>query len=284
MHFCRHRSVTGRPQQETDNSPMTTAAPAAERPAPNFGSSRRRIAANFLSLAGTSVFGLLITILIMVYVRRILGPAAIGQVSWAMAVISYLTAVVAPGLATVGQRELARSPERGPTLVALVLTVQTLLAVVAYGLVIAVAVLEPRGPTISLLLAIQGVGLFFAAWNNNWVLQAHERMAAPSLAALALNALQLPVLVIAIAGPADILLYAALALPFTFAGVAFNFWYLSRKGLLHPLRLRPTLRGAGPLLRDAWPLALAGAAVIVIANSGTFVLGFTHGTSVATMP
>jgi O-antigen/teichoic acid export membrane protein len=271
-----HRSVTGLADSDNDNAAMIPTAPAAS-PGPEFGLSRRRIATNFLSLAGTSVLGLVITILISVYVRRILGPAAIGQVSWAMAAIAYLTTLVTPGLATVGQRELARAPERSQSLVALILTLQTLLAVAVYGLVVIVAILEPRGPIVSLLLLIQGLTLFLAAWNNNWVLQAHERMAAPSLAALALNALQLPALMLAIDGPGDLMLYAALALPFTFAGLVFNFWYLARKGLLHPLRLRPTLRGARGLLRDAWPLALAGAAVMVTANSGTFVLGFTDG-------
>ena len=49
--------------------------------------SRRRIAVNFLALAGTNVFGLLVTILISVYVRRAMGPA-IGPVSWAMAAVA----------------------------------------------------------------------------------------------------------------------------------------------------------------------------------------------------
>jgi len=102
-------------------------------------------------------------------------------------------------------------------------------------------------------------------------------MAVPSVAALVLNALQLPVLMFAVEGPADIFLYAALALPFTFAGVLFNFWYLSRKGLLQPLKLRPTLRGGGALLRETWPLALAALAAMVTTNSGTLVLGFTDG-------
>src|SRR5215475_3021659 len=85
---------------------------------------RRRIAANFVVLAGTSVLGLAITILISVYVRRALGPAAIGQASWALAAIAYLGVVVNPGLTTVGQRELAKDLRRGQELMALILTLQ----------------------------------------------------------------------------------------------------------------------------------------------------------------
>ena len=81
--------------------------PAAAQP------NRRRIAANFVTLASTSVVGLIVTIVISIYVRRALGPAAIGQVSWALAAVSYLGVLVNPGLTTVGQRELAKTPSRG---------------------------------------------------------------------------------------------------------------------------------------------------------------------------
>ena len=237
--------------------------------------SRRRIAANFLTLASTSVLSLVITILVSVYVRRVLGPAAIGQVSWAMAAVGYLTVLVSPGIATVGQRDLARAPDQSERLLALVLTLQTLLATLVYGLIVAVAAFDPRGPVMSVLLAIQGLTLFLTAWNTGWALQAHERMVAPSLMALAFNALQLPVLVLLVHAPDDLLLYAALALPFTFASVVYNFWYLARRGLVRPLRMRPTLAGARWMLREAWPLALAQASALVMLHSGTLILGFT---------
>ena len=53
--------------------PMGTADPDLAAAPPN----RRRIATNFITLAGTSVLGLIVTILISIYVRRALGPAAI---------------------------------------------------------------------------------------------------------------------------------------------------------------------------------------------------------------
>lgn len=239
--------------------------------------SRRRIAANFLTLASTGILGLGVTIVISVYVRRVLGPAAVGQVSWAMAAVSYLTVVVSPGLAVVGQRELSRAPGRSEQLVALVLSLQTVLAAVVYALVVALAAFEPRGPTVSVLLVLQGLSLFITAWNTGWALQAHERMVGPSLAALAFNALQLPALVLLVRSPDDIVVYAALALPFTLAGVLYNVWYLGRHGLVRWSGLRPTLAGARWILREAWPLALAQAAVLVMLNTGTLILGLTDG-------
>lgn len=238
---------------------------------------RRRIAANFLTLAGTSVAGLLVTILVSVYVRRIMGPEAIGQVNWAMAVIGYLAVLATPGLAIVGQRDLARSPESTERRLSLVLTLQTLLAVAVYGGVLLFAWLEPRGRTTSLVLAVQGLNLFLTAWNITWVLQAHERMVAPSLATLAFNALQLPALLLLVDGPDDILAYVAIVLLCTLAGILWNVWYLTRRGIVRPAGLRPTLAGAIPMLREARPLALSQLAIAATLNSGTVLLGFTDG-------
>ena len=112
---------------------MSDAPPGAQQPVRSPGVSRRRIAANFLSIAGTNVLGLGVTILISVYVRRALGPEAIGQLSWAMAVVAYLTVLVSPGLTFVGQRAIAQASERTEALAALVLTLQTVCHVVQYS-------------------------------------------------------------------------------------------------------------------------------------------------------
>lgn len=240
-------------------------------------SGRRRIAANFVVLAGTSILGLLITILVSVYVRRILGPVAVGQAGWALAAIGYLTVAVCPALTIVAQRELARTPGLTQQRLALVLTLQTILAIVVYCAVLALAAFEPRGKVVSVLLTIYGVTLFSFAWNTGWVLQAHERMVAPSIAALIFNALQLPALMLLVYGPEDLFLYAALSLPFAFGIVFYNLWYIAHRGLARPLQLRPTLAGTGGLLREAWPLALAQAAAMIAMHSGTLILGFTDG-------
>jgi hypothetical protein len=61
--------ITGRPSIPFDNQPMNSAGPAPRESADRLPVSRRRIAVNFLTLAGTNVLGLLVTILISVYVR-----------------------------------------------------------------------------------------------------------------------------------------------------------------------------------------------------------------------
>src|SRR5947209_7609736 len=80
------------------NAAMATVADADRSAAEPVRPSRQRIAANFLTLTGTGLCGLLVTIVVSAYVRRALGPAAIGQLSWAVAAVSYLTVFANPGL------------------------------------------------------------------------------------------------------------------------------------------------------------------------------------------
>jgi O-antigen/teichoic acid export membrane protein len=222
---------------------------------------QRRIAANFVTLAVTSVLGLVVTILISIYIRRAIGPVAMGQVSWSLAVIGYLGLIVNPGLTTLGQRHLAGHPSRGNELVGLLLTLQTVLSTVVYVVLTGILVFDFPGPAISTLLLIQGLTLFLTSWNTGWVLQAHERMVAPSIAALAINMLQLPVLLLFIHSPSDVNLYAFLALPFAFVGVTFNFWYITHHGAIRLKRLRATFSGR-TLLRESWSVGLTQTAVL----------------------
>jgi O-antigen/teichoic acid export membrane protein len=228
-------------------------------------------------MAGSNAIGLLLTLVVGIYIRRVLGPEAIGQVGWALAVISYMAVLASPGLTTVAQRELARDHARGQSLFCLLITLQSLFALSTYGIVICIALLEPRGLTVSLLLAIQGLTIFASAWNTGWILQAHERMAAPSMVALLLNALQIPLFLALIHDTSDVYLYAILLLPIALLGALFNLYYSVRHSFIRLRGFRPTLVGASRLLRAAWPLALSQGAVLIYFNCDAIILGFTDG-------
>jgi PST family polysaccharide transporter len=234
---------------------------------------RKRIATNVLSLSVTYLLGFLATIGISIYVRRILGPEAVGQVNWVQAALGFGAILINPGLTTVGQRELAR--DRKADLPGLIVTLQTLLAALAVAVCLVCAALGALGRVRSLLLAIQAVGLLFVAWNLGWVLQAHERMVAPSFANLAFNALQLPLFLPFVHGPADVYWYAGLGLSYPGLMALFTVWYVARHRLVAAWRIG--LAGARALLAEAWPLALAQGAGLVFLYADTLILGVTDG-------
>jgi O-antigen/teichoic acid export membrane protein len=242
--------------------------------------SRGRIARNFLAIAITGAINLFAGLFISVYVRRTLGPMAIGEVSWNAAVLAYIALLSNPGCQIIGQRDVAKDPRSADELASLILTLQGVLCIGSYVLVLGLAALNLRGPEVSTLLVVQAMALFFAALDVNWVLQAHERMVGPSIATLICNLAQFPLLLAFVHGPDDIYLFAALNLPFAAANLIYRFWYLNRHGLLSVRRLHFRLTGARRLLRETWPLALSQAAIVVYYNCDTIILGFTHGDDV----
>ncbi|MBL6614109.1 MAG: flippase [Reyranella sp.] len=257
-----------------DSSSMSL--PAEAVPAAN-PYRRRTIATNFLAMSLVSGSLLLIGIFTTAYSRRALGPSAIGQVNWNAALLLFLTLLASPGIATIGQRDVAANHKRTASMASLVLGLQMVFALVAYGMVVAIALLDPRSGRSSTLLMVQGLAVLINAGNLAWVLQAHQRMAGPAIASLVLNLMQIPALLALVHEPSDVVVFAALTLPFTAALIGYNVWYLQHHGILRRGDLRPRLASAGTLLAQAWPLALSQAAVLLIYNCGAILLGFTHG-------
>ncbi len=236
-----------------------------------------RRAVNVFAMTASNVLGTLIGLAISIYVRRVLGPAAIGQVNWNLALLSYLALIANPGLQIMGAIELAQRPGETPRIASLVLTLQLIFSVIGYGVVLGVAALGLRGPAIGFLLLWQGLSLFVTAVNLDWALRAHERMVVCSIVSLVVNLLQLPILMILVRGPADVMIYAVAALPCLLLGAAFNFWYMRRLGYLGLASLAPTLTGWRDLMSKAWPLAASQFAIMICWNSGSVILGFTDG-------
>jgi O-antigen/teichoic acid export membrane protein len=252
-------------------------APAAT-PTPGAGPAyrRRTIATNFVAMTVVSGVVLLIGIFTTAYSRRVLGPAAIGQVNWNAALLVFVALLASPGIAVVGQRDIAARPKDTASIASLVLGLQMLFGVAAYAVVAAIALLDPLGGQGGALLLIQGLIVLINAGSAVWVLQAHQRMAGPAIASLIINLLQIPVLLVLIRDAGDIYLFVAYTLPFSLALVGYYFWYLQRHGILRFRDIRPRLASGGRLLAQAWPLALSLLAGLVVYNAGAIVLGFTH--------
>ena len=244
---------------------------------PAAGSRRRIIASNFLSLSAASLAGRLVSLVTGIYTRRVLGVVAIGQLSWCTSVLSYFSLLINPGLETIGKRDVARDPRQAGSMVSLLLTLQLMLAVVAFALVAGFAALHLRGPQISLILALQAVGLLLLPLNLTWLLHAHERMAAAALAEVVSQLLLLPAVLLFIHDPSHVVRYVWLAYPFRIGAIIFLAWYANHHGLFRWDKVRLGLTGAMRLVRAAIPLGFSQVAILLYYNFDAIFLGFTRG-------
>ena len=212
-----------------------------------------------------------------IYARRVLGVTVIGQLAWCVSVLSYFTLLVNPGLDTIAQRDVARVSHSGSEYVSKMFAVKLLLACGSLALVTVLAVLNLRGPQISYLLILQGMGLLLVPLNLAWVLLARERMGTQALVTALFQLLQLPALFLLVRNPSHIVRYVLYPYPFTIAMACVIFWYVVRHGLIDWRRLRLSLQGGLTLIREAIPLGLSQVAMLLYFNSDAIFLGFMRG-------
>lgn len=238
---------------------------------------RRVIAHNFLSLTATQMVGRVVGLFTGIYTRRVLEATVIGQYSWCLSVLSYFSLLINPGLETVAKRDVARDPSQASRLFSQLLALQLTLAVAACGLVAVFVVTGWREPIVNRLLVLLAIGLLFVPFNLTWLLQAHERMAPAAIAQVVAQILQVPTLVWLVLEPAHIVRYVVLGYPFQLGLIGFLFWYTTRHRLLQWSEVRPTFHGAWPLIKEALPLGLSQAAILLYYNFDTILLGFWSG-------
>lgn len=237
----------------------------------------RVIADNFLWLSAAQVAGRVVALFTGIYTRRVLGAVVIGQYSWCLSLLSYFSLLTNPGLETVAKRDVARDPSRAARRFSQLVTLQLALAVSAFGLVAAFFVTGLRGQMVSRLLLLLAIGLLFVPFNLTWLLQARERMAPAAIAQVVAQILTVPALVWLVHKPTHVIRYAVLGYPFQLGMIGFVFWYATRHGLLRWSEVRPSFHGTWLLVREALPLGLSQAAILLYYNFDVILLGLWSG-------
>jgi O-antigen/teichoic acid export membrane protein len=244
------------------------------------GNSRFRVVRNFVSLSAGQVVLALSGVVSGIYARRVLGATVIGQVAWTTSMLSYFTLLINPGLETIAQRDIAREPGHANEYVSKMFSLRLLLALISFASVGVLVLFNVRGPQISCLLVLQGLGLLIIPLNLGWLLWANERMSVQALVTTIFQILQLLALFLLVHKPEDVYRYVLYPYPFNIAVVGVLFWCAVRYGLIDWRRLRLTLQGTGALIREAIPLGLSQMASLLYFNSDAILLGFMRGDAV----
>jgi O-antigen/teichoic acid export membrane protein len=232
------------------------------------------IARNFLWLSVAQAAILVVGLFAGIYARRVLGPVAIGQYSWCVAVLTYFFLLANPKIGVIALRDVARQPGLAARRFSQILAVELSLALVAFSLVCMLAAIGLRGPTISHLLILSAIALLFVPLDITWLLQAHDRMAPPAICQVVVKILTLPALVLFVREPADVTRYVWLAYPFQLGAIAYLCWYARRHRLLGWTEVRPTFSGGWPLIKEAVPLGVSQGATNLYGNFDAILLGF----------
>jgi O-antigen/teichoic acid export membrane protein len=115
------------------------------------------------------VFSQLFSFFIVIYLARILGPADYGDISLALAIVSYFNLIATFGLPTIGTREVARTQANSQDAVSLIFSLRVWLAIVSYLLLVIYGLVFVSNPRLFHLSLLYGLTMFSSALLIDWV-------------------------------------------------------------------------------------------------------------------
>ena len=119
---------------------------------------------------------------IVVYLARVLGPADYGDLSWALAVVSYFNLLANFGLHTVGTREIARDQTNCQESANQILSLRVWLAILSYVLLILYGYFLVSNLRLLYLLLLYGLTLLSSSWFLDWFFVGMEDMKSLTIA------------------------------------------------------------------------------------------------------
>jgi O-antigen/teichoic acid export membrane protein len=240
------------------------------------GSVQRRILVNFVSLAASAWSQQFFNFLVVVWVARVLGVGALGQIMLAQAVVMYFRLAADLGLDLLGNRRMARDPGHAAAVVAEFTGARLINASLAFAaLAVTAAVVNSVRPPVGWIIMAFGCQLLPFALSLEWAFSGLERMewvgayrfvAAATLLALVLTFVRHPgaVFMVPLANVAAI----------SAAALLLFFLFRRRFGQIVPVFRLAAWRA---LIREAAPTGLSLLLIQVYVGFGVVATGLMEG-------
>jgi O-antigen/teichoic acid export membrane protein len=240
--------------------------------------SSARVVRGFLLLAGSRVATQAIGFAVLTIAARRLGPENLGAYQFALSIAVYFAIPVNVGATLTGVREIARDPTCAQDVVGEVLTLQAILAVVAFGALVALTPVIAVSSGSEAILPIAGLTIVVGALSVEWVLQGLQQLGRLALARAGgqvVYGVLVPVLLVGgIAGSKRLAVITVLGL--TITGVACNI--LAWRAIGAP-RLTLDARRLTRRFVTSVPIGIAFVMIQVYYSIDSIMLGYLRGTA-----
>ena len=235
---------------------------------------RSTVARNAASLYLIQFANYIVPLIMIPYLVRVLGPAGYGAVAFGQGLINYLMLFVEYGFDWSATRKISvyRNDLQVVSAIALcVWAAKGLLALIGFGILLALAGIVPRlSEEFLLLMILYGIVLGNVLFPT-WLFQGMERMVAISLINLGMKLVVLVGVFTLIRKPEHYLLYAGLM---SFGAVLSGMIGMIVAFRMFRLRFnRITWSGVWETLKEGWVLFLSKASVSLYTAGNAFILG-----------
>jgi len=229
------------------------------------------VAANFGSLAASSIVGSILALWATAHLARTLGVVSFGAFNYARTLVDYALIPASFGITVTASRAIARSADGDRALAGRVVVMRLFASVLgAMGLGVVALLMKDRLTLTALAAMAWAIPL--TALNVDWLYSAHEDQRWPSLTRAAVRLLYAAIVVTAVSSPLDIRI-ASFALVLE-AGVSTLLMWSRARGWVDLSREVITdLRGMWDHLRQSVHVGAAGLAIRVKTSADLLILG-----------
>ncbi|MBF6592736.1 MAG: oligosaccharide flippase family protein, partial [Ktedonobacterales bacterium] len=178
----------GLPPLGGDGEGRTTVAPVGENA--SFEGATRRVAWNSLIQSVGKLFGYASAVIVLSLTARLLTQQSYGDYTIAFVYVSFVVSFADAGIATIGVREAAKSPERLEDILGATTALKFFIGLAMYGLAAVIVTFLPYALNVKIAVYVLVFSLFFASIGMGFdvAFQSRLRMLAPTLADLGLRA------------------------------------------------------------------------------------------------
>ena len=176
-----------------------------------------KINKNFSWMAASNVASSFLSIILFIYLARILGPESFGLLSSIFTLVFFLANFIDLGLSTYGVREIAKDRSKASEYVSDIVSFRLVIAAIMFAFFILSGFLSRDMHHLKYLMFGSSIVFFMWALGSEWAFQGIERMHMVFLSMTVTGALQLGLALIYIKSPGDItkvpVIYMAASIP-----------------------------------------------------------------------
>lgn len=187
----------------------------------------------------TSLGGiLLLQTIYMILVARVLGPEDFGRFSFAWSIIQVMLIGGGLGLNNTALRKISAQKDKSAEISESFLWLRTVLAIIQFGIIVAIAFFLPESPETRGMLVVFGIGfaIHSLCFSMNIVFQAHGKLYLASINAFMVFGGHAIIGLIILAFGGHLVALSSAYLAACVIGLAFNLWLFPKA--VHPFRIK----------------------------------------------
>lgn len=234
---------------------------------------------NFIILFIGDIVNYLLNFFVVIYLARILGVTNFGIINFAFAFYGFSTFITNLGLISIGTRDIAQQiankhKNYQNQYILNVLNLRLVLSIVAFVILLLIALIINKPVTTKLLIILYGLSLFPFAMILEWVFFGWEKMEYVALERIIIAITYLALIMLLVKSIQHMILIPIIFLISNFLGMVFLFYQFNKqKGTDFKLKWQMNLKEWQSLIKNALPIGLGALLIQFSTNFSIVFLG-----------